>query len=498
MAKKEQVGLYLGVNSVAASLVEAKKLVSSSYAEVSSDQDSVEKLQENVRIQASLNKIMREAHIESKKINLSAADKNFIFRYLELPLMRKKDIESALFFEIEKYIPFKTKELIWDYQYVQSRRDKKTKVSFVGMRASNYKQIGEILSQLDLSLQSLEPASISLARLVKSNKNFSKDKDFVILDVSYHEGYLTFFQDDLPVFNRHFDVSKTEGEFDKDKFVEAVNYSFQYFRREYKKADIGKIIAVGNVLDEEVISSLEETLRLEVKKVSSLDLIPFQKELSSEEVKSSGVALRKTLAYKFDPILEEREEAAATDTVKVVDVTTGWRYGLLVGLLITGLLGSYFLWSRLNQRVWAKKERIITEEKSIEVPDSLVGLSKQAVEEKVAEKKEQIKDLKGNESSDLEIWPFLDFLSQKENIPQQLWLERLNIERVGNEYRGEMSGYVYFQDSVKESTAVDEFVRNLKNDRSIGNIFSRIQLNSVRKEKLNNYSVTNFKIDFKK
>jgi hypothetical protein len=61
-----------------------------------------------------------------------------------------------------------------------------------------------------------------------------------------------------------------------------------------------------------------------------------------------------------------------------------------------------------------------------------------------------------------------------------------------------MSGYVYFQDSIKESTAVDEFVRNLKNDRSIGNIFSRIQLNSVRKEKLNNYSVTNFKIDFKK
>jgi hypothetical protein len=181
-----------------------------------------------------------------------------------------------------------------------------------------------------------------------------------------------------------------------------------------------------------------------------------------------------------------------------VDVTTGWRYGLLIGLLITGLLGSYFLWSRLNQRVWAKKERIITEEKSIEVTDSLVGLSKQAVEEKVAEKKEQIKDLKGNESSDLEIWPFLDFLRQKENIPQQLWLERLNIEQVGNEYRGEMSGYVYFQDSIKESTAVDEFVRNLKNDRSIGNIFSRIQLNSVRKEKLNNYSVTNFKIDFKK
>ncbi|MCF7878615.1 MAG: pilus assembly protein PilM, partial [Candidatus Omnitrophica bacterium] len=398
MAKKEQIGLYLGVNSVAASLVEARKLVSSACADISSDQDSVEKLQENVRIQASLNKIMREAHIDSKEINLSAADKNFIFRYLELPLMRKKDIESALFFEIEKYIPFKTKELIWDYQYVRSRRDKKTKVSFVGMRENNYKEIKEILSQLDLSLKSLEPASISLARLVKSNKDFSKDKDFVILDVSSHEGYLTFFHDELPVFNRHFDISKTEGEFDKDKFVEAVNYSFQYFRREYKKANIGKIIAVGSVLDKQVISSLEETLRLEVKKVLPSELVSFQKELSSEEIKSSGVALRKTLSYKFNPILEEREEPLAAETAKVVDITTGWRYQILTGLLIIGLLGSYFFWSFLNQRVEAKKESIITEEKNIEVADSLAGLSKQAVEEKVAEKKEQIEYLKESES----------------------------------------------------------------------------------------------------
>ncbi|MCF7874147.1 MAG: pilus assembly protein PilM [Candidatus Omnitrophica bacterium] len=494
MAKKEKIGLYLGVNSVAASLLEAKKIVTTSCTDISSDQDSIESLQENVRIQASLNKILREAHIEGKNINLSLADRNFIFRYLELPLMGKKDLESSLFFEIEKYIPFKAEELLWDYQYVQSKSDKKTKVSFIGIRTSNYNRVKDILSQLDLSLEALEPASISLARLVKSSKVFSKNQHFAILDVTDYEGYLTFFQNELPVFNRHFDISKSEGEFDKEKFIEAVNYSFQYFRREYKKSDIEKIIVIGDVVDDQTVVSLKETLGLDVEKVVSSDLFSYKKQLAIEEIKALGVAQRENINYKFKPILKKREKEIVAEKSSSLDFTTGWRYGVLSSVAVVGAIACFSLWLHFNFKVLSKEENLIAQRKNMKIVDNLKGFSRKQIDELVTKKKNQISYIKGRESTYSKIWPFLRFLEQKKNIPDHLWLESLNIKLTESDYKGRISGYVYFQDSVKESKAVDKFVNNLKSNKDIANIFSGIQLDSVRKMKLNTYPVTSFDI----
>ncbi len=497
MAKKEKVGLYWGINSLAVSLFKGKKVAATSYADISYEQDSVDSFQENLKIQASFNKTLRELRIENKDIYLSAADRNFIFRYLELPLMGRKDIESSLFFEIEKYIPFKTKELLWDYEYIQSRKEKKIKVSFLGIREANYNQISSIFPQLGLSLRALEPASISLARLIKSKKDFSKDKHFAILDISNYEAYLTFFQDGLPVFNRYFDVSKTEGAIDKSKFVETVNYSFQYFRGEYKKANIEKVMLIGDSVGEQITASLEETVGVEIKNVLSSGLIFSDKKMTVEEIKASGAAQRENLTYRFRPVFSKREEEAEAAPVKVLNLSTGWRYGVLAGIVAAGILASAFLWFMLSYKEWEKKADLSSQEKNIPVPKELEGRSWQAIKKKTEEKSGQISYLTERESFYPEIWPFLSFLEKEKNIPNYLWLDKLNIDLVRNSYRGNLAGYVYFQDSIKENVAIDEFIDNLKNDKAINDIFPQIQLNVVKRLQLKKYQVTHFSIDFK-
>jgi hypothetical protein len=256
---------------------------------------------------------------------------------------------------------------------------------------------------------------------------------------------------------------------------------------------------VGDSINEKTAVSLGETLGLNVEKVSTSELISFKKQLTIEEVKASGVAQREKSNYRFNPVLEKKEEAAAeVKPTKLPDITVGWRLGLLAALVGVGILVCSFLWFGLNHKEWSKKTELVKEEKNIRLPDELKGFTWKAIEKKVEEKESQISYIERRESFYPGIGPFFAHLEQKSNTPAHLWIEDLEISLEREGYRGGISGYVYFQDSIKESITVDDFVNNLKKNEEINAIFSEIQLKSVNKRKLKDYPVTRFDIDFKK
>ena len=141
-------------------------------------------MNEDVRWEALINKTLREIGAADKNIHISLADKDFIFRSLEMPLMDKKNIGSSLMYEIERYIPFKIDELWWDYSSIRYPKEKKINVSFVGIRESIIFRTQELLSHLGLNPVVLEPSSLSLVKVVKLVKKFAPIKNFAILDVT--------------------------------------------------------------------------------------------------------------------------------------------------------------------------------------------------------------------------------------------------------------------------------------------------------------------------
>ncbi|MDD4183722.1 MAG: pilus assembly protein PilM, partial [Candidatus Omnitrophica bacterium] len=241
---KKKIGIYLGLNSIGAVAMEGKKVLSSVKYDLSSveEEAKVESLNEEIRWQALINKILREIGSEEKEVYVSLADKDFIFRSLEMPLMTKKNIDSSLVFEIEKYIPFKIEELMWDYSYVRYPKEKKLNISFVGIRETNIYKVQEMFSHLNLMTVTIEPSSLSLVKVLKTSKQFSQIKNFALLDATDSESYLTFFYEDLPVFSQYITIAKKGNVLDTDKFIESVRLSFQYFKREFRTYDLEKFI----------------------------------------------------------------------------------------------------------------------------------------------------------------------------------------------------------------------------------------------------------------
>ena len=239
--------------------------------------------------------------VDTKDIYLSMADRDFIFRFFEMPLMRRHEIQSSVTYEIEKYIPFKLEELRWDYSCIKFVKEKKMDISFLGIKEDIHQSTQGLFTRLNLNPVSFEPSAVSLARMVKTLKKFAKIKNFALLDLTGSEGYLTFFHYDLPVFNRYFAIPMQDGEVKLDELANPIRLSFQYFRREFSFYHLEQLIVVANNPDEQLISMLKEDLAADVQACCSDDFLP--QGGSIECVKALGVVDAANSAYKFKPKL---------------------------------------------------------------------------------------------------------------------------------------------------------------------------------------------------
>jgi len=492
MAKEKKIGLYLGVNSVGAAIVQGKDIASLGRFEFSSLEEAKDKLMnENVRWEALINKTLREVSSDVKDIYISLADRDFIFRPLDMPSMKKKEIESSLAYEIEKYIPFKMEELAWDYDYVNFSRERKISLSFIGIKEGNFQRIKTVLSRLELEAVTIEPSCISLVRIIKSLKQFSQFKNFALLDFTQLEAYLTFFQQNLPVFNRYLVVPKKENILDLDNFIEAVNFSFQYFKREFKNYELEKFIIVGDSNIENLILPLKEGLQIDIIPVSPYDLTN-RNNARVESVKALGVVCPERSSYKFRPNLRMTDERPLSSVASLTGVSL--RVGLLSTWVGVGLIGSIFLSLILGNEILEKRSILKKKEESISALTPLGAFSWPERAIMVNAEEEKINYLKEVLSSFTRLSSFFKRLATEEILPHSLWLIDLNIQGQEEKYSGTLSGHVFRDNDYEERLRVDEFIANLGKDEIIESIFSKIELESSDRIEIEGFKVTRFVI----
>ncbi|MFA5271896.1 MAG: pilus assembly protein PilM [Candidatus Omnitrophota bacterium] len=485
MAKK-RVGIYLGLNSVGAVAVEGKKILAVSKYDLASVEEEarVENLSEEIRWQALINKILREIGSEEKDIYVSLADKDFIFRSLEMPMMNKKNIGPSLVYEIEKYIPFKISELMWDYSYIAYPKEKKLNISFVGIKENNIYKVQEMFAHLNLNPLVIEPSSLSLIKTLQTAKKFSQTKNFAILDISPSEVYLTFFYQNLPVFNQYLAIPKKGDSFDIDKFVESVRFAFQYFKREFRYYELEKFIAISSSNEGSMASALQEELQINIDTISPYDVVSMP-NIESETLKAYGAANVES-PYKFRPLLKKTEEYVEEPLVSGDEPLRWWLFAALagVGLAVMVAISVFF-----GNEISVLEYKLEQADKAIERPVSLKGLAWSNIEEMLQKKEDRLARLK-NLSNVSPVSLSLDRLATLR--PNGLWFESVDLDYRDKNYSLSLVGYVFLGNASDESASIDEFVSNIKNDDIMKANFSNVGIVSLERRSLGEYSVTYF------
>jgi len=496
MGKGKKIGLYIGVNSVGVAAVQRKEVLSVANFELSSlDESKAESLNEDIRWEALINKTLREVAVDTKEIHISLADRDFIFRQLQVPYMSKKEIETSLLYEIEKHIPFKLEELEWDYDYFRVPKERKLALSFLGIRESSLLRIRDILSRLNMKEAIIEPSCLSLVRVLKSSKDFSKVNNFALLDFTSAETYLTFFQNNLPIFNRYISVSGEDISQDSSKFIEAVNFSFQYFRREYKAYQLEKFIIIGEIEDENLVSSLKESLHIDAEVLSPKELTG-QINASVESAKAIGVAGRDHYPYRFKPVFKKAEIPEEKEE-KVQAITSPLRIGLMATLLVIGAVVTGFLGMNKANEMSLKKFAITKEEKSILLPKEFKDLSWPERKELTLISQQKVKDFKELMSFS-ELSGFFSRLKRDVLLPEGMWIERLSVLSRDRKASCKMDGVIYREDIYDEKEGINDFIDNLGKDELVTSIFDDIQLETVVRTSMRDFEVSKFSISFKK
>lgn len=490
--KSKKVGLYLGTNSAGAVVVQGKDILSSATYKLSSMDDAKAGLMnEDIRWEALINKTLRDAGVEEEKVYVSLSDRDFIFRPLDMPMMKKKDIETSLNYEIEKYIPFKIGELEWDYEYVKAVKEKKVKLSFVGIQEDKLCRIRDILTSLKINVVTLEPACFSLLRIIKALKAFGKIKNFAVLDFTETESYLSFFQNGLLVFNRYINIPNLEGAVDFNKFIESISLSFQYFKREFKISNLDKFIIITDSSNQELISSLKGSGQVGIQFFSPCDLTNYENS-TVENVKALGGVYRYIYTKSFKPVLK-----SSTGTEEAVDSTQEvppLRVSLLVGLAGLGLFFLIILTTFQENMLFSKRKELKQKEDSIIIHSDLEGLNQKGIETLVKSKGGEVKILKKDFKALSRLSEFLETMGKKSVLPSRLWFSSLDLSKLKNQYSAKISGYIFRDDNYEEKRGIDEFIENLRKQEGINSKFLNIEVESSTRVKKGNFIVTEFTI----
>ena len=230
----------------------------------------------------------------------SIASESVVIRCFQMPAIPAHERKMAIAFEAKKYLPFKLEELVTDYQVVIRRSDPTLmRVMFFGVKKSSIAVYASLFQYCKLLPYCLEPAPVSLIRLVRQNGQLPGGQVIALLSMEHDAATISIARDDLLYLSRNVTILPTaEGpEQAPPELLEALlnetRVSIDYYRRRFLgEPAVSKIIVFGSGEDPKKIQELFGSLELPVelgdpfKKVSGAKAVPTGLNVSV------GLALR--------------------------------------------------------------------------------------------------------------------------------------------------------------------------------------------------------------
>ena len=429
------------------------------------------------------------ADLKTTKLAVAIPTKDVLVRFFTLPIVPKTEWEGAVQFEAPRYVPFKPENLVWDYHVLESKETKKLHVVFTAIQRAVFQQFQAALAEAGVTPTSVEPSSLSLARLAVAQKGRGAHANeyTCLVDLEAGQAHLVIAKGGVPYLTRDILLSEeatpaAEGTIDPraQRLLSELRVSMDFFTREHPSAVIPSVLLFG---DEALIGTWQQWLSEQLRCVVTLGKTLMSAFVSGELSPSFAVALglarrdRERAAASLDflkrSVVKTAQQARAVQGKAIFDnLLQQFATTESLAMVAMAAIGLISLWLFFAQQVVAMEKTLAeTHRLRQDVGFGLSGLDQQVLEPLAQQARTQVAmlqqmvDQRGGVSSKLDALARL--------LPDGVWLTGVTFEerpdptgKGGSTLR--VSGACYLDDAGKQDTTIRDFEARIKSNPVFG------------------------------
>ncbi len=530
MPGKKYLGVFFGKNSL--SIVETEeqepiKFFTADYdlfEQGSTGRNSPMSVSPEIKLTAILQKTLREQKITSLEAGLSLPSKDVIFRSFPIPWMPANEIKQVVDFESRKYVPFKLSELSYIYHPVTipDKINKALRILFTAVKNDVLENYCKILVNAGLRVKYIEPAPISLIRVLTFKKLIPRGQRIAVVQADENEGKIIIIEQGIPQFIRDFQLGPVANEPDKPaqnkdssnfKLFNEVKISLDYYGRQNTRDKVSGIITLSESEDKtnEFSESFRKELGIPVTTLNAKSILNTQSVNTIDLLNAYGMGLRNTvpLAVSFD--LQRKIEGKSSEESGLQEITpVNYRSFAKIAIVCLVLIAMTFGLSNLSIEDQKRKLQAFKKQAGI-----FQDLNEDGIEKKVQEIIQKQAMYK-NTPVKSDVTFFLNIIPRF--LPQGTWLKELTINfspestdstsfsksgksrttlsqsQKEKQVKINLTGYAFVENVNQQLRLVKNLISNMKNDKEFMRFFKNVNFTTETMD-LDGYTVTYFKIN---
>lgn len=505
---KKQFAIFWGQKAF--SLVEANnlKITSSSFIPFDTPVESYKSqdIPESLRLTSLVQTAIRKQGISLKKVNLSLPTDDLIFRSFVIPWMLPDEVKNVVDFEATKYIPISLSDLSYAYHAISftENNQKNIRILFVGIRRDILdRYIGILTHSTDLLPEHIEPAPVSITRLLERKGFVQKQGTVAIIGIGQISGEIIIVHNGIVHFVRRFaipDFSSSDPSAINIQLFNDVRVSLNFYSRQFPPGKIDKIVVVTlrNLpnFSKDITSEFGTPATfLPATKILDIDNIPDMGLLYAY-----GAALidkaYSTKDFDVSPHAEKirKEGKLPSDDIKKYKTTASIFAVCFLAALLTVFVSNRMIIS-YNETL----NNLRTQQASYDgTPTETIGEYKKERENKL----QKYKSIRLE--SDIPYY----LIKIPELLPPGVWLTAIDIKYQDQGPTQDMtqnsspifkraitlSGYVYHENTNEQFRMINNLLTILKNDKHFVQNFTNFSRVSATQQMINQFPVTAFTI----
>ncbi|GEM_PF-5683094 len=444
--------------------------------------------------------ILPKLGVNAVKAFISIPAESVVIRYFQMPTIPSHERKMAIAFEAKKYLPFKLEELITDYEVVTRRSDPALmRVMFFGIKRSSVAMYSSLFQASGITPLCLEPAPISLMRLVRHTGQLSSGQVAAILHMEHDSATISIARDDLLYLSRNVSIlpggeGMAGGPESPSDLLEALvnetRVSVDYYRRRFLgEPAVQKVIVFGQEMDSKRISDLAGALDLPVVPGNPFSKIAGATTLPPGLAVTAGLALRgmekRPREINLLPPDQRRHGEGLLKPLMAEIAAALVLLGVWYGLSVADLN--------------AQRERVQALRAGQSFPEQVSPASTNADLQQI--KSSRDKELQMIRSiSDFPVKPSEILVQLSKLIPQEAWLqqvffrESLQTSPSARRRALRLIGTTYSSNRDAELQRTNDFLSALRSDKLFNRAFSEFSLDSVQRTQFRDEDVTEFLI----
>ncbi len=160
----------------------------------------------NTDLGATIKELCAEKKISGRTVRLSLKNPSCLVRYFSFPKMDKKKLHQAIFYEMNKFIPFSPDEVYFDFS-VLKENGPQLSILLAVAKKDFIDTVVEAFARNNLKLSEITLDSLCLVNLFLRNYPEASKTNVCILDIGYKFSTMTILHKGLPYLTRDVKLS---------------------------------------------------------------------------------------------------------------------------------------------------------------------------------------------------------------------------------------------------------------------------------------------------